>query len=34
LRNPSPARTATMTIVNGGAYFAVPPTNTATVIIR
>jgi hypothetical protein len=34
LRNPSPQRTATMTIVNGPAYFAVPPTNTATVIIR
>jgi hypothetical protein len=34
LRDPSPATTATMTIVNGPAYFAVPPTNTASVIIR
>jgi hypothetical protein len=27
-------RTATMTIINGPGYFATPPVNKATVIIR
>jgi len=34
LRDPPNIRTATMTIVNGAAYFAVPPSNTASVGIR